>query len=116
VLGDLRRLIERKEVISVTEVAQLGDHVWEHPPRGFVDVGLMLSKPKDIVFNLVELNGLDADETQDLEKILASILGEYYVREGTPTGLIRRLARMQGEVERGDETLERKLRYLLWLN
>jgi hypothetical protein len=116
VLGDLRRLIERKEAISVTELAQLGDHVWEQPPRGFVDVGLMLSKPKDVVFDLVELDGLDEDEAQDLEKILASILGEYYVREATPTGLIRRLSRMKSEVERGEEGLERKLRYLFWLN
>jgi hypothetical protein len=116
VLGDLRRLIERKEAISVTEVAQLGDHVWERPPRGFVDVGLMLSKPRDIVFDLVELDRLDDDDEQNIEQILASILGEYYVREGTPTGLIRRLTRMRSEVERGEESLERKLRYLFWLN
>lgn len=116
VLGDLRRLIDRKEAISVTEVAQLGDHVWEHPPRGFVDVGLMLSKPRDIVFDLVELDRLDDDHDQNIEQILASILGEYYVREGTPTALIRRLVRMKSEVERGEDSLERKLRYLFWLN
>jgi hypothetical protein len=116
VLGDLRRLIERKEVISVAEVAQLGDHVWERPPGGFVDVGLMLSKPKDIVFDFAELGALGEEYEQNIEQILASILGEYYVREGVPSGLIRRLARMKSEVERGEESLERKLRYLLWLN
>jgi hypothetical protein len=116
VLGDLRRLIERKEAISVAEAAQLGDHVWERPPRGFIDIGLMLSKPKDIVFDLVELDRLDDDEAQDVEKMLTSVLGEYYAREGTPTGLLRRLSRMKNEVERGEDSLERKLRYLLWLN
>jgi hypothetical protein len=33
-----------------------------------------------------------------------------------PSPLPRRLERMKGEVERGDESLERKLRYLLWVN
>jgi hypothetical protein len=95
----------------------LGDVYWARAMVSFQrDVGLMLSKPKDIVFDLVELGRLDGDEAGDVEQILASILGEYYVREGTPTGLIRRLARMRSEVERGEESLERKLRYLLWLN
>jgi hypothetical protein len=114
VLGDLRRLLESKEALSVSEIAQLGDHVWEQPPRGFVDVGLMLTKPKDIVFDLVELDRLDDD--RDIEGILASILGEYYVRERKTTPLIQRLVRMKGELERGEDSFERKLRYLLWLN
>jgi hypothetical protein len=33
-----------------------------------------------------------------------------------PSGLPKRLERMHHEVERGEERLERKLRYLLWLN
>jgi hypothetical protein len=114
VLGDLRRLLESKEAISVSEIAQLGDHAWETPPRGFVDVGLMLKKPKDIVFDLVELDRLEDDD--DIEGILASILGEYYARERKATPLIQRLARMKGELERGEDSFERKLRYLLWLN
>jgi hypothetical protein len=114
VLGDLRRLLESKEALDVSEMAQLGDHVWEQPPRGFVDVGLMLKKPKDIVFHLGELERLEDDE--DIEGILASILGEYYVREAKATPLIQRFERMKGELERGEDSLERKLRYLLWLN
>jgi hypothetical protein len=114
VLGDLRRLLESKEALHVSEIARLGDHVWEQPPRGFVDVGLMLKKPKDVVFHLEELDRLEDDE--DIEGILASILGEYYVREGKATPLIQRLVRMKGELQRGEDSLERKLRYLLWLN
>ena len=33
-----------------------------------------------------------------------------------PTPLIKRLRRMKREVEQNKESLERKLRYLLWVN
>jgi hypothetical protein len=34
----------------------------------------------------------------------------------TPTPLIQRVSRMKNEISRGEESFERKLRYLLWLN
>lgn len=37
-------------------------------------------------------------------------------REIAHSPLLGRLQRMKGEIDRGHESLERKLRYLLWLN
>ena len=47
---------------------------------------------------------------------LRDIFGDKYVEDMTPTPLIKRLNRMKSEIDRGEESLERKLRYLLWLN
>ena len=40
----------------------------------------------------------------------------FNVRKMTPSPLVRRLSRMKKEVEHGKESLERKIRYLLWVN
>jgi hypothetical protein len=114
VVGDLRRLVEGKEGLSVEKVAQLGDHRWEHPPKGFIDVGRMLSRPKDIVLRIDDLKRLES--AADVERALKSVLGEYYVRRMRASPITSRLDRMKREVQRGEETLERKLRYLFWLN
>jgi len=115
ITGDLRRLIEGEEGLSVERLAQLGDHQWDNPPRGYVDIGGMLSRPKDIVFQVKQLASLDR-KAGDVEALLNSVLGEYYVEKMKPSPITGRLSRMKQEVKRGEETLERKLRYLIWLN
>ena len=47
---------------------------------------------------------------------LRSFFGVYYRDSMKPSPLVGRLARMRAELERGDDALERKLRYLFWLN
>ncbi|WP_428262414.1 hypothetical protein [Haliangium sp.] len=120
VLGDVGRLVAGEEALSVSELAQLGDHQWDNPPRGYIHIGKMLAEPKDIVFDLPalarEAQTANGDDTAMVERVLASVLGEYYLMEMTPSPLVARLARMKREMDRGEDTLERKLRYLLWLN
>ncbi len=117
VVADLERLVRGEQGLSVRELAQLGDHRWKDPPEGFVDVGSMFSRPRDIVIDLGAIERFDRAETrQNAELLLKSVLGAHYVRQMKPSPLPRRLERMKGEVERGDESLERKLRYLLWVN
>jgi hypothetical protein len=117
VLGDLAKLIEGKEGISVVEVAQLGDHQWQDPPRGFIDISGLLTKPGDIILDIAHLDRVDGDRTRtDVENVLRDIFGDKYVPEMKATRLISRLLRMKSEVERGEESIERKLRYLFWLN
>lgn len=122
VLGDVKRLVTGEEALSVAQLAQLGDHQWEQPPRGYIDIGLMLSEPKDIVFDIPALmrkweSDYGARRAQ-VEDSLKSVLGGYYDlgRERKASPVIGRLSRMKREMERGEDTLERKLRYLLWLN
>ncbi|MBW2457080.1 MAG: hypothetical protein JRI68_21370 [Deltaproteobacteria bacterium] len=114
VIGDLTRLVRGEEGLSVAALAQLGDHQWKNPPRGYLDFGAMLSQPKDIVLRPKELERLV--EARQVETALKSVLGTYYVRQMKPSPILSRLSRMKGEMERGEESLERKLRYLLWLN
>ena len=47
--------------LTVAEAAQLGDHLWDKPPGGFVDVGRMLAQPGDIVIDIAALEEEPAD-------------------------------------------------------
>lgn len=114
VVGDLKRLVNGEEGLSVADVLTLtGEHV-KNPPKGYLDVGRMLSHPKDIVLNLEDLERLDHEH--DAEGLMTSMLGEYYVQSIKPSPLPFRLLRMKREVDRSEGELERKLRYLFWVN
>ena len=111
---DLRRLVDGDDTIDVAEAAQLGDHRWERPPTGSVDVGRLFSDPTDITLDLEAMDSAADDPVRALE----SVFGAAY-RPGpaaSPTPLLRHARRIRDEVDRGEESMDRKLRYLLWLN
>jgi hypothetical protein len=117
VLADLQALIGSRAGLSVAEAAQLGDHRWDDPPTGFVDIGGLLDEPADIVLDLEHVERLDRQDTrQNAEAVLRDVFGAKYRPDMPPSPLLSRLARMKTEVERGQESLERKLRYLFWVN
>ena len=115
-VGDLRRLLSGEEGLSVVELAQLGDHKWEDPPHGFLDLGGMLSNPKDITVDMTAIESRHDDLEKRPEPLLRDIFGAAYRDGMKPSPIIGRLSRMKNEVEHGKESAERKLRYLLWLN
>jgi len=51
-----------------------------------------------------------------VEAALDALLDDAYVRDMPRSPLPSRLDRMQREIERGAESMGRKLRYLLWIN
>jgi hypothetical protein len=113
-LGDLRQLALGNEGLGVVDLARLADAGRElRGARGYIDVGRMLSHPKDITIDVGQLRGF---ERKDADAVLSSLLGEYYVREMKPSPLPARLLRMKGEIDAHHEDLEHKLRYLFWLN
>ncbi len=112
IVGDLRRMVQGEEGVNVAEAIQLGDHRMDQPPGGFVNIGRMLSHPKDLVLNLGDLGQAERDP----QRVLKLILGEYYVDQMKSSPITGRLGRMKKEIDRGGESLERKLRYLFWLN
>ena len=117
VVGDLQKLFNSEEGLSVAELAQLGDHQWEKPPQGFLDLGAMLSNPKDITLDMGALQHRSNEMERQPEQLLRDILGATYYRSGMkPSALIGRLNRMKKEADQGKESMERKLRYLFWLN
>jgi hypothetical protein len=111
-LGDARRLLESKEGLDVAQIAQLGDRQWRNPPRGFIDLGKLFAEPHELVIRLSSLDHVE----RDAEPLLHDLFGSAYVASMKPTPLVGRLDRMKGEIERGSESFERKLRYLFWLN
>jgi len=117
VLRDLRALVQGVEGLSVAEVAQLGDHQWQTPPAGFIDIAGLLTQPGDIVISKSNFEDLGREgDRQAAERVLADLFGDKYVPVMKPSPLVGRLARMKNEIEHGQESLARKLRYLLWLN
>ena len=117
VVGAVRRLLRSEEGLDVAELAQLGDHRWDDPPRGFIDLGRFLSEPSDVVLNLEHLEAFDDEPTRvHAERLLRDLFGDAYVPELAPSTLPRELLRMKDEIDGGSESLERKLRYLLWIN
>ena len=112
VTGDLRRLLRGEEGIDVASAFQLGDHQWPDPPPGFIDVGRLFEHPGDIVLDTRSLENAE----QDPAGALRSVFGAAYVTTMKATPLLGRFVRMKAEVERGEESFERKLRYLFWVN
>jgi hypothetical protein len=119
ILADVVRLVQGKEGLGITELAQLGHEHWQNPPRGYLNLGMLLDQPSDLAFDaatLMELARAREEPTALVEKALRQIFGEKYQMSMKPSPLLGRFHRMKGEIERGQESFERKLRYLLWLN
>ena len=117
VVADLRKLVSGEEGLDIAEAAQLGDHQWADPPRGYLNIGRLLQAPGDVVLDFGNLDRLGGDRSrEDVQAVLADVFGDKYVPRMKPTGLLKRLDRMRSEIERGEESFERKLRYLFWLN
>ena len=113
VVQDLRKLAIGEEVLCMADIGPMIDD--DVPPlHGCVDVGGILSRPRDIEIDLDALERFEKKD--DVDGMLSSVLGTHYVRKGKPSGLPHRLHRMHQEMERGEESFERKLRYLFWLN
>lgn len=122
ILQDVQNLMKGNEGLSVAEIAQLGEHKWRTPPKGFINISKMLDKPKDIIignealYHILDANHSSEENPTEAEAALKDILGEYYVPEMKPSPLLKEFVRMKSEIDRHEEPLERKLRYLLWLN
>lgn len=117
VVSAVRRLLRSEDGLDVAEIAQLGDDQWEDPPRGFIDLGRFLSEPSDIVVNAEHVEAFDDAPTRaNAEQLLRDAFGAAYVPEMAPSALPRELMRMRDEIASGAESLEQKLRYLLWIN
>jgi len=112
VTGDVRRLLASEEGISMREVGGAFDpELRRLLPDAYIDFGRMLREPSDIV---LETNSKETPD--DYARALRGLLGHGYATDMKPSPLVKRLERMKHDLERGDETLAHKLRYLMWLN
>jgi len=117
VLTDLADLLAGRTGLSAGELAQLGDDKWRTPPGGYIDVQGLFARPGDLVLRPALLErATDQNDPAVMEQALREVLGDKYRAQMKRSLLLQRLRRMRDEVDRGQETFERKLRYLLWLN
>lgn len=116
VLSDVRKLLLGQEGLSVADLLQLGKRQWKDPPGGYFDLAAFLTEPRDLTVGEEELRPINRGDPGALSELLGRVLGSAYKAKMAPSALIQRLTRMRMEVERGEDTFERKLRYLLWLN
>lgn len=113
VVGDVRDLVAGKRGVSMKEAAALVDPgLAIYAPNAYVDIGRLLSEPTDIKLAIDE----KASDRESIAKILRGVLGHGYVEHMANSPLVERLAGIRGELERGGDTLEHKLRYLIWIN
>ena len=118
VLGDVRALVQGKTGLALADLAELNEKrdPQERRAKGFVDVGRMFDAPADIVAEEGMGRGLKRGEADALEALARDFFGAAYKDSMPPSQLPQRLLRMKGELDRGEDRFERKLRYLLWLN
>ncbi len=115
IIDDVRRLLRGEEGLDMAEIVRTVRADWQIRP-GYLDIGRMFAEPRDIVVDLSVLASLDDGTPAGIDAAMRSFFGVYYVDRMKPSPLVARLARMRSEIERGDESFGRKLRYLLWLN
>ena len=108
VTGDLRRMLTSAEGLSIREIAKVADDdLGARVPDAYIDLGRMLAEPRDITIDLSQLV-----RKQDVRGLLQN----GYQTAMRPSPLVARLRQMKQQLDRGEDTFERKLRYLFWLN
>jgi hypothetical protein len=109
-LGDAHRLLASHEGVRFREVAELfgdpGDA--DKLPDAYLDLGRMFRDPTDIV--------IDFRKEDASGEMLRGLLGNGFAKQMRASPLVARLRHMREQLERGEDTLDRKLRYLIWLN
>jgi hypothetical protein len=113
ILGDVQRWLAGHEGVSLRELgALLDEDDADRLPDAYVDLGRMLHEPTDIVFDLRS----GGEKTAVIERALRGLLGKGYAKSMRASPLVGRLRHMKEQLSRGEDSLEKKLRYLLWLN
>lgn len=113
-VGDLRRLVQGEEGLSIAELAGLvGVDPGDVPP-GVVDVRHLLFEPRDITIDLKEL--FLTYSSRGFAGLVPALLGDAHSQSLKPSPLPARLRQKKQEIDQGVEPLERKLKYLFWIN
>lgn len=115
VTGDLRRMLRSEDGLSLREIARVADdELATHVPNAYIDLGRMLAEPEDITIDLSDL--MRSQDVATVEKILRGLFRNGYRATMRPSPLVGRLRQMKQQLDRDEDTFERKLRYLFWLN
>lgn len=120
ILGDIQALVAGKTGLSFEAIGKLVGV--KGAPKGFIDLGAMLSTPKDIVWDLGALDRLEREKNAGKRVQLATtlfkqLLGNGYKAKMKPSPLTDRLLQLRKDFDGGAEQAgEDKLKYFFWLN
>lgn len=113
VLRDAQELLASRAGISFRELGGLIDDDLERlAPAAFLDLGAMFREPMEIVVDLSD----ESPTPKNAERILRGLLGHGYSEAMSASPLVGRLRTMIQSLDKGEETLDHKLRYLFWFN
>lgn len=117
VLDDVEGLITGRAGLGAAEVLQYGHRRWTSPPTGFLDVGALLTQPGDLEYPHEDaVRARRSGDGEAMNAVLRRTFGPAWKDSMPPSPLTGRLERMKRELDRGEDSVERKLRYLFWLN
>ncbi|MFT3700412.1 MAG: hypothetical protein QM831_45120 [Kofleriaceae bacterium] len=115
VVTDVRDLMAGKTGIPLKEIAgSLDAKMYRMTPDIYIDVAAMFDHPQDILIRKERGDG--ESEVKQFDDLLHGILGKGYAEHKTPSPLVKRLLGYAQEMERGGDSIEHKLRYLMWIN
>ena len=115
VTGDLRRMLRSEDGLSLRDIARVADEdLATHVPNAYIDLGRMLAEPEDITIDFSDL--MHSQDLATVEKVLRGLFRNGYRTTMRPSPLVGRLRQMKQQLDRDEDTFERKLRYLFWLN
>jgi hypothetical protein len=115
ILTDVRRLVRGEEALSAGELGALVDDDFTLL-SGYIDVGRLLDQPADFTIDFRPFMDRKLGPIKGTEKFLRALLGAGYTAKAKKSPLTGRLLKMKRELAQDEEELDRKLRYLLWLN
>ena len=113
-LNNVIRDITGETGLNLAEVSDLVETRWEQPPSGFLNIGKYFDEPTTIILREEELE--DIDDHGNANGSLTRLLGPYLIPDMPASALPSRVGRMKQEIITGTESLDDKLRYLLWIN
>jgi hypothetical protein len=115
VTSDLRRMLRSEQGLSIRELAKVADDdLTSRVPNAYLDLGRMLGEPEDITIDLS--NVIHKPDAETVATLLRGLLHKGYQEVMPPSPLVGRLRHMKEQLSTGEDTFERKLRYLFWLN
>jgi hypothetical protein len=115
VTGDLRRMLRSEYGLSIRELARVADDdLTSRAPDAYIDLGRLLAEPEDITIDLSSI--IYKPDAETVATVLRGLLHNGYQTAMRPSPLVERLRHMKQQLDQGEDTFERKLRYLLWLN
>jgi hypothetical protein len=121
ILGDIRALVAGETGLSFEAIGKLAG-VKNGTPKGYVDLGAMLTTPKDIVWDLGAMDRIEDEKNTKKRvamttKLFKQLLGDGYKAKMKPSPLTNRLLQIRKDLDGGfDTAAEDKLKYFFWLN